>query len=92
MNNNVEFNEPGMAYSMPNTSSKQSFLTGLVLKLGLAKDAKQAQSVLIIIGILAIVVMFFAWPSGSVVEVAAPHDPLSGESPTPIVEDDLFDF
>ena len=43
---------------------QQSFLTKLVLKLGLAKDERQVPAVLVAIAILALVIMFIVWPKG----------------------------
>ena len=42
----------------------QSFLTKLILKLGLAKSEKQVQPVLLAILALAIVIMFIVWSGG----------------------------
>ena len=51
----VEFNEP--TYGVPSAPShKQGALTSLVMKLGLAKDEKQAQTALIVILVVVVVI------------------------------------
>jgi len=64
-NNQVKFDEPGMAYNRGPRGPRQSWLIKLVIKLGLAKDAKQASVVLIAIGVLALVLAFIFWPKGT---------------------------
>ncbi len=64
MTDQIQFNEPGMNYAQPSMAQKKTFLTGLIMKVGLAKSEKQAQMVLVGIGVFALVAMFFAWPSG----------------------------
>ena len=61
MDNQVQFNEPGDDY-MRNTprGPRRSWLINAVIKLGLAKDDKQATIVLIIVGVIA----FMFWPKG----------------------------
>lgn len=61
-NNKVQFDEPGMAYNRGPRRPRQSWLISLVIKLGFAKDAKQAVVVLAAIGVLAIVLAFIFWP------------------------------
>jgi len=43
--------------------NNQSFITKLVLKLGLAKSERQVPMVLMAIIALAVVIMYIAWPS-----------------------------
>lgn len=64
-NNQVQFDEPGMGYNRGPRGPRQSWLTKLVIQLGLAKDAKQAAVVLIVIGVVAAGLMFIFWPKGS---------------------------
>jgi len=45
-----------------NIMQNQSFITKLILKLGLAKNEKQVPVVLLAIVALAIVITFIAWP------------------------------
>lgn len=103
MTDDIQFNEPGMSYSRPNMGSRQSFLIGLVMKLGIAKNTKQAQMVLIIVGVLSLIVMFLSWPRDSTTIPAnngiepigaAPSNNNSGANVAPVdVEgDDLFNF
>ena len=65
MDNQVQFNEPGDDY-MRNTprGPRRSWLINAVIKLGLAKDDKQATIVLIIVGVIAIALAFMFWPKG----------------------------
>lgn len=62
-NNQVKFDEPGMGYGggAPR-GPRQSLLTKLVIQLGLAKDAKQAAVVLIILGVAALILAVMFWP------------------------------
>lgn len=41
---------------------RQSYITRLVIKLGLAKDEKRAPTVLLAIAVLAVVITFVFWP------------------------------
>lgn len=68
-NNRVQFDEPGMMYNRGPRGPRQSWLTKLVIKLGLAKDPKQASVVLIAIGVLALLIAFFFWPRGADYEI-----------------------
>lgn len=68
-NNRVQFDEPGMAYNRGPRGPRLSWLTKLVIRLGLAKDAKQAVYVLIAIGVLALVLAFIFWPRGAQYEL-----------------------
>ena len=45
--------------------NNQSFITKLVLRLGLAKSERQVPAVLVAIAVLAVVVMFVAWPKST---------------------------
>lgn len=49
----IKFQEPG--YARPLAGPKRSWLTSLVIKVGLAKDERGAQKVLLIILALAII-------------------------------------
>jgi len=68
-NNRVQFDEPGMAYNRGPRGPRQSWPTKMVIKLGLAKDQKQATMVLIAIAVIAIIVTFIFWPRSSGYEV-----------------------
>ena len=68
-NNKVTFDEPGMNYGSGPRGPRQSWITKIVLKLGLAKDPRQAVVVLIAIGILAVVVGFVLWPKTCAYEI-----------------------
>lgn len=66
MNNQVQFNEPGDNYMRgAPRGPRRSWLTNVVIKLGFAKDDKQATFVLIIVGVIALILMFMFWPGGS---------------------------
>ncbi|MBL4644788.1 MAG: hypothetical protein JKX80_02895 [Candidatus Pacebacteria bacterium] len=78
-NKQVQFNEPGMAYNRGPRRPRNSWLIKLVIKLGLAKDAKQASIVLIAIGVLALVLAFIFWPKGAGYEIV-PQPGLQGLS------------
>ncbi len=58
-NKRVQFNEPTV---LRQRGPRKSWSINLIIKLGLAKDEKQASIVLIAIGILALVVMVVFWP------------------------------
>ncbi len=60
-NNKVTFDEPKL-YNQGPRGPRQSWPTKMILKYGLAKDAKQAQVVLIAIMVLAIIMMVIFWP------------------------------
>ncbi len=62
---NIQFDEPGMEYARPDLGQGPTGLVALVIKYGLAKNEKQAQIVLVVIGLIAVAVMFFAWPSSN---------------------------
>jgi len=68
-NNKVTFDEPGMMYNRGPRGPRQSWLTKLVIRLGLAKDAKQASIVLIILGVAALILMFIFWPRSGGYEI-----------------------
>ncbi|MCD5384484.1 MAG: hypothetical protein LRZ97_01040 [Candidatus Pacebacteria bacterium] len=64
----IQFNEPN--YGSRNRFKREdSWPTKLVLKLGLAKSREQAPVVLLVIGVVAVVVMFVVGFGGSNVEV-----------------------
>lgn len=69
-NTRVTFDEPGMGYGggAPR-GPRQSWLTKLLIQLGLAKDAKQAAIVLIILGIAALILTVLFWPRGGGYEI-----------------------
>ena len=79
-NNQVKFNEPGEGYmrGIPR-GPRRSWLIKLVIKLGLAKDDKQATVVLVVIGIVALILTFIFWPGGSDYELV-PQPGLSNVS------------
>lgn len=94
MTNDVQFNEPGMNYVRPPAGARESFLTGLVMKTGLAKTPKQAQVVLIVIGVIALIIMFIIWPGKERYPEATPvpvetSNPETNSAPA---QDDLFNF
>jgi len=60
-NNNIQFDEPGMAYNRPPVVARHSFPTQLLLKTGLVKDEQQAQYALAGIALLALVITFFMY-------------------------------
>lgn len=61
----VEFSEPQYGISRVQASPKQSFLIGLVISLGLAKDDASAEKVLIGILVVSILLtMFVFWQFG----------------------------
>ena len=76
-NNQVTFNEPGMDYRQAPRGPRQSWLVTFVIKLGLAKDAKQASIVLIVLGVVALILAFIFWPGGSDYEIV-PQPGLEG--------------
>lgn len=57
---NVQFDDQRTTY----TVQKKNGLTEMVIKMGLAKDAKGAQVVLLIIAVIALAIMFFFMFSG----------------------------
>ena len=77
-NRKVTFDEPGMMYNRGPRGPRLSWLTKLVISLGLAKDAKQASMVLIAIGVLALALAFIAWPKGADYEIV-PQPGLEGQ-------------
>ena len=68
-NNQVQFDEPGMAYNRGPRGPRQSWLIKLVIRLGLAKNAKQATTVLIVVGVAALVLAFIFWPRSADYEI-----------------------
>ncbi len=62
MANNVQFDEPGMQYARGPRGPRMSALTKIVIRAGLAKDARQAAFVLIAIGVVAAILAFVFWP------------------------------
>ena len=69
-NNQVQFDEPTGGFNNRGPRGpRQSWPTKLVIKLGLAKDTKQATVVLIAIAVLALVLMFIFFPRGSEYEL-----------------------
>lgn len=68
-NNKVQFDEPMAGFNGGSHQPRQSWPTKMVIKLGLAKDAKQATVVLIAVAVLALVVAFVFFPRGSEYEV-----------------------
>ena len=68
----VQFDEED---NLPRRSSQRRFslLTRFVMRIGLAKDERQAQYILLIIAIIAIVLTFLLFPeSNSAVPLTAP--------------------
>lgn len=61
-NNKVTFDEPGMDYARGPRGPRVSWPTKLVMSLGLAKNPKQATTVLLVIGIVAVALAFTFWP------------------------------
>jgi len=68
-NSQVQFNEPGMDYGRGPRGPRQSWPTKLVIRLGLAKDTKQAAIVLTILGVVAIGIALIFWPRGGGYEI-----------------------
>ncbi|GEM_PF-1216407 len=69
-NNQVTFDEPGMNYGGQRPRGpRQSWLTKLVIRLGFAKDAKQAAVVLIVLGVVALILAVVFWPRNSGYEI-----------------------
>ena len=56
MTEGIQFNDPG-GYKPMYTGPRDSGMVKMVMKFGLAKDSKQAQTVLIIIGVASVVIM-----------------------------------
>ena len=62
-----------MRYMRQAQGPRQSWPTRMVIRLGLAKDPKQATVVLIAVGVLALVLAFVFWPrSGGFEQVPQP--------------------
>lgn len=76
-NNKVTFDEPGMGYGRGPRGPRLSWPTKLVIKLGLAKDARQANVVLVVVGVIAIILAFIFWPKGTDYEIV-PQPGLQG--------------
>lgn len=70
-NNQVQFNQEGL-YRPSSRGPRQSWPTRVLIQYGLAKDAQQAAIVQIIIAVLALAVMFFAWPRSNYEQVPQP--------------------
>lgn len=68
-NNQVQFDEPGTSYNRGPRGPRQSWPTKLVIRLGLAKDEKQAGIVMLVIAVLAIVIAFIFWPRSAGYEI-----------------------
>lgn len=68
-NDQVQFDEPMAHFNKGPRGPKVSWLTKLVIKLGLAKDAKQATIVLIVVAVVAVVLAFVFWPKGTEYEI-----------------------
>ncbi|QSH39711.1 hypothetical protein JXR01_01755 [Candidatus Kaiserbacteria bacterium] len=68
-NNRVQFDEPMPGFNKGSRGPRQSWPTKLVMKLGLAKDTKQATVVLIAVAVLAVIVAFIFFPRGSEYEL-----------------------
>ena len=58
-----------MDYARAPHAQHQQGITQLVIKLGLAKDAKQATIVLVVFAVVAAVGIYIFWPGGSGYEV-----------------------
>ena len=69
----VEFNEPQLARAQP-LVPKSSLLVRSVMSLGLAKDAKGAQTVLLFVALLLLAVMGFVFMTGVFGSGQAPAD------------------
>jgi hypothetical protein len=66
---NVQFDEPDYGSRRRFAKQEDAWPTKLVLKLGLAKTREQAPVVLIAIGILALISMFFVGFGGTTTEI-----------------------
>lgn len=56
----VEFNEPGSNLA-PKATKEAKGLSGLFIKIGLAKDEREAQIVMLILAVACIVATVFLW-------------------------------
>lgn len=62
----VQFEEQEFSQSRLAQQDRQGAVTGLVLKLGLAKNASQANLVMLVIAVIAIALtVFLVWPSNA---------------------------
>jgi len=73
----IQFNEP--LYARPIAGrNRLPWLTGLVIRSGLARDEQGAQKVLLIVLVLAVAgIVWFAWPGG----LTSPDVPLGPPLP-----------